>query len=544
MRSLSKVLYMLISLVGSFIGIVILAVINGTLGHLCAIAITVLGSIGVANLIGITSFNISYTLIFILLISFGVLRGALRYFEQYSNHYIAFRLLAIIRDKVFTVLRKLAPAKLENKQKGDIISMISADIETLEVFYAHTLSPICIGILVSLIMSLFISYINIYLGIYTLFSYIAVGVLIPKFTSKKTIRLGKEYKEVSSKFSGDYLDVIKGSNEIVLYNIENEITEDINNSSSKLNKLSKDLKYQTFKSSSFINMIVSLLIIGIILLSYLLTKNNLLSYSNMIIAVTTLMSSFGAVIAVALLPNDLTQTFASANRIIDLIEELPVVEDVVNKNNIVFNNLKINNLNFSYNKEHQVINNLNLEVNKGEIVGLIGKSGCGKSTLLKLLLRFWKTNNSIYLNDIEINDINTLSLKENIVLVSQSTYLFNKSIKENLLIAKPNATDEELVKACEYASIYEVINKLENKFDTVISAKHNFSQGERQRLGLARAFLSDANFILLDEPTSNVDCINEGIILNSIKENPYKKTMLIVSHRESTINVCDRYIKL
>ncbi|MFI3252421.1 MAG: ABC transporter ATP-binding protein [bacterium] len=544
MRKLSKVLYMLISLVGSFIGIVILAVINGTMGHLCAIAITVLGSIGVANMIGLSAVPISYSLIFILLVSFGVLRGALRYFEQYSNHYIAFRLLAIIRDKIFKILRKLCPAKLENKQKGDIISMISADIETLEVFYAHTLSPICIAVLVSIIMTVFIGYINIYLGIFALVSYIVVGVLIPKFTSKKTTKLGVEYKNISAKFSGEYLDVIKGSNEIVLYNIEDEVTKDINNNSNQLNVLSKDLKYKMFKSASFINLIVGGLVIGMLVISFYLKQNALISDADMIIAIVSLMSSFGAVIAVALLPNDLTQTFASANRIMDLMEELPEVEDVVNANDIEFNNLKVKNLNFGYNDSHQVVNNLSLEVNKGEIVGIIGKSGCGKSTLLKLLLRFWKTNGSIFINDIEINDINTNSLKSNIVMVSQSTYLFDKSIKENLLIAKPDATEEELIEACKCAAIFDVVDKLENKFDTVISHKHNFSQGERQRLGLARAFLSDANLILLDEVTSNVDCINEGIILNSIKENKYNKTMLIVSHKESTINVCSRYIKL
>ncbi len=544
MRKLSKVLYMLISLVGSFIGIVILAVINGTMGHLCAIAITVLGSIGIANFIGVSSIPISYTLIFILLILFGILRGVLRYFEQYSNHYIAFKLLAIIRDKVFTILRKLCPAKLENKQKGDIISMISADIETLEVFYAHTLSPICIAVLVSFIMSIFIGFINIYLGLYALLAYFIVAVLIPKLTSNKTTQLGVEYKTISSKFSGEYLDAVKGSDEIVLYNIQEDISNEIKNNSTKINEVSKDLKYYMFKSASFINLVVGVLIIGMVVISMLLQKNNLLTNSDMIVAIVSLMSSFGACIAVALLPNDLTQTFASANRIIDLMEELPEVDVIISKTDITFENLKVKNLNFSYNDEHVVIKDLSLEVNKGEIVGLIGKSGCGKSTLLKLILRFWKTKDSIYINDLEINDINTKSLKNNIVMVSQSTYLFDKSIRDNLLIAKPYATEEELIEACKCASVYEVINKLDNKFDTIINHTHNFSQGERQRIGLARAFLSDANFILLDEVTSNVDSINEGIILNSIKENKYNKTMLIVSHRESTISVCDRYIKL
>lgn len=544
MRKFHKVLYMLISLVGSFIGIVILAIINGTLGHLCAISITVLGSIGVANLIGLSAYPISYPVIFLLLILLGILRGVLRYFEQYSNHYIAFKLLAIIRDKVFRILRRLCPAKLENKQKGDIISMISADIETLEVFYAHTLSPVCIAVLVSIIMSLFIGYLNFYLGVYALLSYIIIGVLLPKYTSSKTTKLGVEYKKTSSEFSGEYLDVIKGSHEIILYNLETEITEDIINNSNNLNNLSQKLKYKMFKSSSLINLVVGFLILGMIYVAYLLRQNSLISDPNLIIAVVSLMSSFGAVIAVALLPNDLTQTFASANRIIDLIEELPEVEDVTAGKDFVFDNLKVSNLNFGYNSDHQVLNNLSLEVSKGEIVGIIGTSGCGKSTLLKLLLRFWQTNNGIYFNGIEINSINTKSLKSNVVMVSQSTFLFNKTIKENLLMAKPNATDEQLIEACKSAAIYDVINNLENKFDTVIDDKNNFSQGERQRIGLARAFLSDAQLILLDEITSNVDSINEGIILNAIKENKYNKTMLIVSHKLSTISVCSRYIKL
>ncbi len=544
MRKLSSVLYMLISLIGSFMGIVVLAVINGTLGQLVAISITVLGSVGIANFIGLSSVSISYTLIFITLIILGILRGVLRYFEQYSNHYIAFKLLAIIRDKIFTILRKLAPAKLENKQKGDIISMISSDIETLEVFYAHTLSPICIAVLVSIIMSLFIGYINIYLGIYALIAYIVIAVFTPKLTSKKTSKLGISYKDISSKFSAEYLDAIKGSNEITLHNIKEEISTNINTSSVTLNKISKNLKYRMSYSASLINLFTSILIVGIVILSFLLNKNNYITNSDMIISIVALMSSFGAVIAVALLPNDLSQTFASASRIIDLIEEIPEVNDITNKNDINFNKLEIKNLNFSYNNDHTIIKNLSLEVTKGEIVGIIGKSGCGKSTLLKLILRFWNTNNSIFIDDIEINNINTKSLKENIVMVSQTTYLFDKTVKENLLIAKPNATDKEIEEACKSSAIFDVIDKLENKFDTLINHKHNFSQGERQRIGLARAFLSDANLILLDEVTSNVDCMNEGIILNSIKENKYNKTMLIVSHKESTINVCNRYIKL
>ncbi len=542
MKSLSKVLYMLISLIGSFIGIVILAIINGTLGQLCAIGITVLGSIGVAKLLGLSIF-LTYELIFILLISLGILRGALRYFEQYSNHYIAFRLLAIIREKVFVKLRILSPAKLEGKQKGDIISMISSDIETLEVFYAHTLSPICIAFLVTLTMTIFISSFNLYLGLYALLSYIVVGIFIPKITSKKVVKLGSDYKDIQSKFSGDYLDVIKGSNEIILYDIENEIKEEINNNSKIINKLSKELKYKTFKNSSLINLVIGILITIMLGLSYYLSINNLINNVDLLICVISLLSSFGSVIAVALLPNDLTQTYASAKRIINLMEEVPVVKDVFNKENISFNNLKIKNLDFKYDK-HTVLSNLNLEVNSGEIVGIIGESGCGKSTLLKLLLRFYETKDQIYFNDIEINNINTESLKDNVVMVSQSTYLFNKTIKENLLMANLNATEEELIEAAKSASIYDVINNLENKFDTVISDKLNFSQGERQRIGLARAFLSNAKLILLDEVTSNVDCINEGIILNSIKENKFNKTILIVSHRKSTINVCDRYIKL
>lgn len=536
-----RLIGLLLSLIGSFVGVLILAVLTGVVGNLLSISVTVLGAIGIAKLIGLT-IALEYNTIFILLVVCGVLRGGFRYIEQYFNHYIAFKLLAIIRDKIFTVLRRLCPAKLETKKKGDIIAMITSDIETLELFYAHTMSPVGIAIIVDIIMVVFISMISsVYIGIYFALAYLFIALVVPRLTSKKAIVEGKKARDYSSLFSADYLEQIKGSKELVLYNKTNESIAQVANSTVKLTEFNKKVKNISLFAGLLITLAIGLLNVGVIIFGMHLG----LSAAVLVVVVVSLMSSFGATIAVAALCSDLNQTFASASRILDIMQEKPEVDDIDSSEDFVFESLEVKNLSFAYDEKHQVLDNISFSLKKGEVVGLVGDSGIGKSTILKLLLRFYAVQNeTIFYNGIPLEKINTASLKDNVVMVSQSTFLFNKSIKENLLIAKPTATDKELIEACKCASIYDFINELPNRFETVFGSDQEFSFGEKQRIGLARAFLSDANLILLDEPTSNVDVINEGIILKAIKQNKYNKTMLIVSHRQSVIGVCDKLINL
>lgn len=540
-----KIMASLIVLLGSLSYIMLLAIINGTLGFLCAMGVTIFGSIGVAKFLGET-INMSYGLIISLTIGCGVLRGALRYLEQYSNHFIAFKLLAALRDKIFKALRVLAPAKLEGREKGGIISMITSDIETLEVFYAHTISPICIALIVETLVLLYVGFISsFYLSLAALVSYIIIGIILPIISSKLLSDTGVRYRKSFASFNSYYLDSIKGVNDIVLNNAMKVRNKEVNSKSDELLAETKKLKHKSGITEAISYAFVSLSLIGVLILGLYLSDKNIITIPKMIMGLVAIFGSYGPVIALSALPQNLTQTFASGDRVLDLLEEKPVVREIKDGKNFSFLDLKVNNLSFKYD-EASVLNNVNLEVKCGQIVALVGPSGCGKSTLLKLLLRFYETNSGdILYNNISINDINTSSLLDNVTLVSQQTYLFDDTIKENIKIAKYDATDEEIIEAAKKASIHEFIESLPDKYDTKVGQLgDNLSAGEKQRIGLARAFLSNAPLILLDEPTSNVDSINEGIILKSLKDQKENKSIILVSHRESTTAIADRIYRI
>lgn len=540
-----KIMASLIVLLGSLSYIMLLAIINGTLGFLCAMGVTIFGSIGVAKFLGET-INMSYGLIISLTIGCGVLRGALRYLEQYSNHFIAFKLLAALRDKIFKALRVLAPAKLEGRKKGGIISMITSDIETLEVFYAHTISPICIALIVETLVLLYVGFISsFYLSLAALVSYIIIGIILPIFSSKLLSDTGVRYRKSFASFNSYYLDSIKGVNDIVLNNAMKVRNKEVNSKSDELLAETKKLKHKSGITEAISYAFVSLSLIGVLILGLYLSDKNIITIPKMIMGLVAIFGSYGPVIALSALPQNLTQTFASGDRVLDLLEEKPVVREIKDGKNFSFLDLKVNNLSFKYD-EASVLNNVNLEVKRGQIVALVGPSGCGKSTLLKLLLRFYETNSGdILYNNISINDINTSSLLDNVTLVFQQTYLFDDTIKENIKIAKYDATDEEIIEAAKKASIHEFIESLPDKYDTKVGQLgDNLSAGEKQRIGLARAFLSNAPLILLDEPTSNVDSINEGIILKSLKDQKENKSIILVSHRESTTAIADRIYRI
>lgn len=540
-----KIMASLIVLLGSLSYIMLLAIINGTLGFLCAMGVTIFGSIGVAKFLGET-INMSYGLIISLTIGCGVLLGALRYLEQYSNHFIAFKLLAALRDKIFKALRALAPAKLEGREKGGIISMITSDIETLEVFYAHTISPICIALIVETLVLLYVGFISsFYLSLAALVSYIIIGIILPIISSKLLSDTGVRYRKSFASFNSYYLDSIKGVNDIVLNNAMKVRNKEVNSKSDELLAETKKLKHKSGITEAISYAFVSLSLIGVLILGLYLSDKNIITIPKMIMGLVAIFGSYGPVIALSALPQNLTQTFASGDRVLDLLEEKPVVREIKDGKNFSFLDLKVNNLSFKYD-EASVLNNVNLEVKRGQIVALVGPSGCGKSTLLKLLLRFYETNSGdILYNNISINDINTSSLLDNVTLVSQQTYLFDDTIKENIKIAKYDATDEEIIEAAKKASIHEFIESLPDKYDTKVGQLgDNLSAGEKQRIGLARAFLSNAPLILLDEPTSNVDSINEGIILKSLKDQKENKSIILVSHRESTTAIADRIYRI
>ena len=545
-RSGAKIMLKLIVLLGSLAYIMILAVINGSFGFICAMGVTVFGSIGVAKALG-ESIAMSYGLIIGLTIGCGILRGILRYFEQYSNHYIAFRLLAVLRDKIFGALRVLCPAKLESKQKGSIIAMITSDIETLEVFYAHTISPICIAVLVSTTVFLFVGFVSSwYLSLIAAFGFVFIGIIVPLISSGKLKESGVKYRAEFASFSAYFLDSIKGIKDIVLNNAGEEREKEVNKRSDELLRETKRMKHHITCAGSAIELTVSVFVVITLIVGIILVKKDMLTLGKMIIGVVTVFSSFGPVIAVGSLPGNLTQTFASGDRVLNLLDEKPVVEEVKDGKDFDYESLEVKNLSFSYDGQTEVLKDIAMHAQKGEIIGIVGESGCGKSTLLKLLLRFFPRNDGeINYNDIDIDDINTDSLLKNVTMVSQTTYLFEETIEDNIRIAKPDATKEEIENACKMVSVHEFIMSLPDGYNTQVSALgDNLSAGEKQRIGLARAFLRGSELILLDEPTSNVDSINEGIILKALKEQKNKKSIILVSHRESTMAIADRIYKV
>lgn len=545
-RSGLSIMGNLVSLLGGFAMVLLGAVINGSIGYLCAMGVTVLGAVGVAKALG-ENIALSYNWIIALAIGCGVLRGLLRYIEQYSNHYIAFKLLAILRDRIFQVLRKLCPAKLESRKKGSIIAMLTSDIETLEVFYAHTLSPIYIAILVSLTVCVFTgTVVSPWLAAAAFLGYLVIGILVPVISSAALKESGVNYRREFASFNSYFLDSIKGIQDILFHNAGEQRKKEVNERSEKLLKETRQMKEASTKAAAATELIVSLFILLTLAVGILLVHKGEITVGKMVLGVVAVFGSFGPVIAISALPGNLTQTFASGDRVLNLLEETPVAEEITNGKNISYEKLEVKDLSFAYNTSEPVLKNICMHAQKGEIVGIVGESGCGKSTLLKLLLRFWKKDSGeINYNNIDIEQINTSNLLDNVTMVSQVTYLFDDTIEENLRIARPDATQEELEEACRMASVHDFITTLPQGYKTRVGALgDNLSAGEKQRIGLARAFLSGRELILLDEPTSNVDSINEGIILKALAQQKHKKSIILVSHRESTMAIADRVYKM
>ncbi len=545
-RSGAKIMASLILLLGSLSYIMILAVVNGSLGFISAMGVTLFGAVGIAKVLG-ESIALSYEMIVSLAILCGVVRGMLRFFEQYGNHFIAFKLLAVLRDKIFTALRVLCPAKLDGKQKGAIIAMITSDIETLEVFYAHTISPIFIAVIVSISVIGFVGTVSSwYLAIIAFFGYLLIGVVIPLVFSGRLKDSGVRYRGEFAAFNAYFLDSIKGIKDIVLNNAGKAREEEVNRRSDILLEETRKMKQDITRAGALTELAVSLIIITALAAGIALVAGQMLSPGRMIIGVVAVFGSFGPVIAISALPGNLTQTFASGDRVLNLLSERPAVNPVENGRKIEFQKLNVTGLSFAYEENEKVLQDICMKAEKGEIIGIVGQSGCGKSTFLKLLLRFWqKSQGEIAYNGIDIDRIDTDTLLDQVTMVSQNTYLFDETIEENLRIARPHATMEEIEEACRMASVHDFIISLPEGYQSRAGALgDNLSAGEKQRIGLARAFLRGSELILLDEPTSNVDSINEGIILKALKEQKHKKSIILVSHRESTMSIADRIYRV
>lgn len=534
-----KVMYKLIGLVLPLLHVMVAAITMGVIGFLTAIFIIVLGGVGLLNILGFAT-ALSLKQVIIGIVICAVLRGILRYAEQGSNHYIAFKLLALIRHKVFVKLRKLAPAKLEGKDKGNLISIITTDTELLEVFYAHTISPIIIAFITSVIMTIFIGRYNIFLGVIALVAYFIVGVIIPVWSSNQGDETGQQYRDEMGDLNSYFLSSVRGINDIIQYGVGKERLDEINRRTDELETKQKLLLKQEGSNRAVTDTAILLCSMAMLFAGCILYTKGEVNFIQVSIPLIALMSSFGPVVAISNLSNNLFHTIAAGNRVLDLLEEEPAVEEVNGNDVTEFADMKLKNVSFSYDEE-VILEDFNMDIKQNKIIGIYGKSGCGKSTLLKLLMRFWEVDNgSITIGGKNINEINTSDLRKMQSFVTQDTYLFNDTIANNIGIAKENATMEEIIAAAKKASIHDFIMSLPNGYDSKVGELGgNLSGGEKQRIGIARAFLHDAPMILLDEPTSNLDSLNEGIILKSLMESKENKTIIIVSHRKSTMNIAD-----
>ena len=415
---------------------------------LCAIFITIFGGWALLDALHMES-PVPMAAAFAIAISIAVARGFLRYGEQACNHYIAFKLLALIRDHVFKALRKLCPAKLEGKGKGNLISVITSDIELLEVFYAHTISPILIAFSVSVIMIGFIMSIHWVLGLVALAAYLVVGVAVPMIVSKMSGDTGNQFREQSGSLSSFVLDSLRGLGESIQYQTGKKRLEELDSRTDSLTKEEEKQKKYMGRNMAITNTIILIFSLLMLTAASLLYVNNMISFEGLLISVIAMMSSFGPVVALANLGSTLQNTFAAGNRVLDILEETPLTEDITGKPEVSFTGVQVENVTFAYDKE-VVLSDISMAVPKNKIVGIVGKSGSGKSTLLKLMMRFWKVQQGkVEISNTNIEAINTDNLRDMESLVTQETHLFHASIAQNLRIAKQDATQEELEQACK-----------------------------------------------------------------------------------------------
>lgn len=599
-RSALSIMGSLIGLVKPLIHIMLAAIILGTAGYLCAIFLTILaGQVIVHGLIAggatntaigtvltetVTSGNVATeagtitvknmwlintpvkTIITVMII-IAVLRGILHYAEQYCNHFIAFKLLAIIRHKVFAALRKLCPAKLEGRDKGNLISIITTDIELLEVFYAHTISPIAIATLTSLIMVFFIGRYHWLAGLLALAAYLIVGVVIPMWNGKRGSQMGMEFRTNFGELNSFVLDSLRGLDETIQYDQGEKRKEQMSERSRSLAGMQEKLSKMEGSQRSFTNLVILLASFGMLALTVWIYGKGEIGFEGILTCTITMMGSFGPVVALSSLSNNLNQTLASGERVLSLLEETPMVEEisgdvdirtasgnipVVSENTgkeesraSVFSGAEAQHVTFAYENE-TILDDYSLKLEPGKITGIHGASGSGKSTLLKLLMRFWDVNQgSVSVDGEDVRKIPTRHLRDMESYVTQETHLFHDSIANNIAVGSPGASRETIIEAAKKASIHDFIMKLPKGYDTEVGELGDtLSGGEKQRIGIARAFLHGSPLILMDEPTSNLDSLNEGIILKSLREASEKKTVVLVSHRKSTMNIVDTVFEM
>ena len=539
-RSNLSVMLRLVRLVKPLVPVMVLAVVLGVLGFCAAIFLTVFAAYGIVNVTGswrVVPFGTVCALVAVC----GLVRGPLRYGEQLCNHYLAFKILALVRDRVFGAMRLLAPAKLEGKGKGNLVSLVTSDVELLEVFYAHTLSPALIALATSIVMLCFVGAQAPRLVPLVALCYLAVGVVVPFVSSKSTGTGGRGVRDGIGAMNGFVLESLRGLGETLQYGRVDDRLRDLDGRTDALARIERRLKGRTALWMSAIGAVVLVLDVVVLGVCMAMAVQGTLPFGRAVLVSVAVMSSFGPLIAVANLGTTLQQTLASGARVLDLLDEEPQTEEVSDGFDLdSFDGASAHRVDFSYGAE-RVLSDVDLRIEPGSVVRIAGRSGSGKSTLLKLFMRFWDVDRGVVqVSGHDVRRVNTASLRATEGFMTQETHLFAGTVRDNLLVAKADATDAELMAALGKASLAELVERLPRGLDTPVGELGaTLSGGERQRLGLARVFLHDAPFVLLDEPTSNLDSLNEAAVLRALSENRAGKTIVLVSHRESVAAVAD-----
>lgn len=552
MRSGLSVMLGLVGLVKPLMGFMCLAVLMGSAGNLCATFITVAGGSGLLGAMGSHS-GLPLKTAAVMMVAFAVVRAVLRYTEQSCNHYIAFRLLARIRHEVFAKLRRLAPAKLEGRERGNLISVITTDIELLEVFYAHTLSPVAIAVMTSVVMVIFIGRLDPMLGVIAACGYLTVGLVIPLVNGRAGGGTGQEYRDRFGELNTIVLDNLRGMDEILQFHQGEERQGKMQQQIRRLTVLQRRLKSLETLQMTLTDVAVMFSGAVCLAVSALRAGSGSLDFASGLLATVAMMSSFGPTAALAAVSNNLHQTLASGRRVLDLLEEDPLVDEIYDGEIFCSGDITVENVDFAYGTDEggpagrrKILSGFSASFHEGRITGILGRSGCGKSTLLKLMMRFFETGSgTISYGGRNVSDINTADLRKHIAYVEQETFLFHDTVRNNIRLGKTGVTDEQIEAAARKASLHDFVMSLPEGYDTRLSELgDSLSGGERQRIGIARAFLHDPDVILLDEPTSNLDSLNESVILKALKEEATEKTVVLVSHRKSTMGIADEVLHM
>ena len=526
--------------------VMMITITLGVLGFLTAIALTSFSAIAIGTLIGEITF-ISFTGSLWIMGICAVLRGLLRYGEQLSGHYIAFKILAILRDKIFTCLRKLAPSKLEGKDKGNLIAMVTSDVELLEVFYAHTIAPISIAIITNTLITVLLYSIHPVFGALGGVFFLVVGLGIPYFSSAFAKEAGVTYRNTFARTSQFILDSLRGLKEILIYKNGEARLGAVHESSKALNKSQEKLKAHEGLVRALADLVIMVAILSVVIIGSFSLPTGAISFSQYLLAIVIIASSFVPVVALSNLSNNLLQTFACAQRLFDLLDDTPQVEEVPGTSVLENQIIEYKDVDFAYpNRSEAILESASITIKKGDKLALVGESGIGKSTFVKLLMRFWDVKGGALTIDTQnIKKVATHSLRQTQTLVSQETFLFNETILENIRLGNPKASKEEVIIAAKKASVHDFIMSLPQGYESQVGELGScVSSGEKQRIGLARAFLRKSDLLILDEPTSNLDTLNEAEILKTIKENSQEQTIVLISHRKSTTAICNRICKL